>query len=479
MIEAIQSNNIIQIQELIDVSTNKEELSNLLITSIQEGNIESSKLLITSNYVDINYLNDDDRTPLIESVCSSICSIELVNLLIEYNVEIDKCDSIGWSPVYYACDIGNFEVVNKLILEKCIVNKPNNFLFTPFLASCKNGNLDIIKLIWNSCKIDIDHKTTCGWTAIYISCYNGHFEVVSFLVNLNANVRISDKEGWEPFYICCKNGFYNITKFLIDSNKVEILCRTKLNITPLNAAIKRGHIDIVKLLVSLNADKEYIGNNDINNGCSSIFTAMGNGYLDIVKLLILEGADINIPNKDSVYPFYNACKNGYLPIIKYILELDDYKNNNEKVKKLVNQINKNNDTAFYAACSMDKLEVVKYLMSHEIEMNVERNNTDKNGYTPLSISIQKNYYEIIKVILEKKTNKFSFTDTNIADNIGRTPLLIAIEKYNNNKNKDKDNDEENNNVRNREIIFMLLSNYVDISIVGSSGKKILELIKYN
>ena len=61
----------------------------------------------------------------------------------------------------------------------------------------------------------INKRTKLGHTPLWAASYNGHFEVVKFLVeHAGANIHISSLKHTTPFVISCQQGNLEIVKYL-------------------------------------------------------------------------------------------------------------------------------------------------------------------------------------------------------------------------------------------------------------------------
>jgi len=101
--------------------------------------------------------------------------------------------------------------------------------------------------------------------------------------------------------------------------------------------------------------------------------------------------DINTENEYGYYPFLLAVLN----------------NNIEKIKRLI-----------------------KYAREKEIELSINKKNTD-DGYFPLLWAVHNNNYEILELLIEYAKEASIDINMNLKDNKGIYPLLLAVQ--NNNK----------------------------------------------
>ena len=142
----------------------------------------------------------------------------------------------------------------------------------------------------------IHHKVN-GTTPLLISCLNGHYRVVDFLVRRHS-VNIEQIgcitfenetiEGAPPLWAAAAAGHEEIIAYLIGCG-AQVNHTTRSNSTPLRAACFDGHFRIVKYLINRGADTE-IAN---HHGHTCLMIACYQNQTNIVELLIKSGVDVN------------------------------------------------------------------------------------------------------------------------------------------------------------------------------------------
>ena len=86
--------------------------------------------------------------------------------------------------------------------------------------------------------------------------------------------------------------------------------------SPLNAAARKGNVEIGQLLLAANADVEFRARGDEG----ALMGAARHGHLDFVKLMIENGAKVNKTVDGDGTALINAVRGGHYEIVEYLLE---------------------------------------------------------------------------------------------------------------------------------------------------------------
>ena len=145
---------------------------------------------------------------------------------------------------------------------------------------------------------------------------------------------------------------------------------------------------------------------DIFDEESALFIASRNDNFEIVKYLIQLGANVNLHNN---YYSYTSLFGSSLENMKLLVDAGAN----------IHHVNKLGHTALSNACSEGLLEEVKYLISVGADVNVD------NGFALyMAVGARNNELEICKVLIEAGVN------INYVVNYDGNPLHLAC-KYNN------------------------------------------------
>ena len=322
------------------------------------------------------------------------------------------------NPLMFAIDDNQSSTAYQLL--QLLMNADYEFCkfegMTLLRSACTRRNCEELKILYqNSEKLCIDFNIqNSKYNILYVACIEKNADLIRMILNganhksIDVNAQIDYKST--PFLEVCELNFVEgVELFLehaqdlkIDLNAKVISRKTFKETTPLQAAIRNGHFDIVKLL--LNASKE----KNINIGLNIFSIACEEGNLKMAKMIlehdedyifrqILEGLDRDL---DGNVAFHYACKSGNLELVQYL----------EALGINLNVQNDRGRTPFHNACTYGHLDIVKHLVPL-IDFNIP----DKNGTTPFHFACQSGNLQLVKYFVEELSvdlsakNKFEQT----------------------------------------------------------------------
>ncbi|XP_071521478.1 transient receptor potential cation channel subfamily A member 1-like [Panulirus ornatus] len=166
---------------------------------------------------------------------------------------LNEQDSLGWSPLHYACRSGQISSLASLLRLGACVRTKDNRNESPLHFAAKYGRYNTVRhlvesssgfLILNECNDE-------GKTALHIASEEGHTRVVQLLLSKGALLH-RDHQGRTPLHLAAAGGHgHTITALLaVHSHTLDQV--DKDGNTPLHAAVRANRAEVVTQLLSLN-----------------------------------------------------------------------------------------------------------------------------------------------------------------------------------------------------------------------------------
>uniref|UniRef100_A0ABD2VRR7 Uncharacterized protein n=2 Tax=Trichogramma kaykai TaxID=54128 RepID=A0ABD2VRR7_9HYME len=241
---------------------------------------------------------------------------------------------------------------------------------------------------------DPDHLVPAtGNSSLHLAVQYEHKKVVELLLRNGADPNLFNNIGLTPLRIICQrddddDGLAEL--FFKIGNKLQINAQDKNRNTLLHAAIYRGHVNLI-------------------------------------ELLLRNGADPNPINKNGDTPLHILCrrvrKEGLLQLFFEICG-----DIGKTVR--VDVFDQHGATPLQMAyCNSDE-EAIKLLLIN----GADPNSTNEHGFTPLHVLSMNNYDEaVVKLFFEMNDEMKQKVEVDAKDNFGRTPLQWAVANISPNK----------------------------------------------
>lgn len=206
-----------------------------------------------------------------------------------------------------------------------------------------------------------------------------------------------------------RNNDQEEVKTLIDGG-VDPNCRdTDTPDTPLYAASSKGHLGVLRLLLTKGAKVKRLG---WAPGVYPLYAAAENGHLEVVKLLLEKGAPDDEQNSLGFTALMLAAKAGHKDIVEVLLNKGSDIN--------APHTNMGTGTALSQAVENGHLDTVKLLMDRGAGLDAKRG----DGSTLVMVAAQANNRDLICLFLNKGIN------VNSVGKNGSTALKMAVKQGN-------------------------------------------------
>ena len=321
------------------------------------GHIDIVSCLVEHG-ADVDARHHDGSTPLMKTCLNG--HVNVATYLIEHGANIHLQDKDGFACLHDAAEGGHVEIVSKLLAVGAkenpdYVNARNNSGTTPLMITCSNGHVNVATyLVEHGANIHLQDKN--GFTCLHYASERGHVEVVSKLLAVGAKenpdyVNAPNHSGSTPLMVTCYNGHVNIATYLVEHG-ANIHLQDKNGFTCLHAAAEGGHVEVVSKLLAVGAKEnpDYV-NAPNHSGSTPLMVTCSNGHVNIATYLVEHGANIHLQDKNGDTCLHYAVKRGHVKVVRKLLALGAKEKQN--YKRL---------TPLLVASNHCKIEMVKYFI---------------------------------------------------------------------------------------------------------------------
>ena len=334
-------------------------------------------------------------------------TLEQVQAAVKSMPNINEPDKEGWTPLMYAALLNDSKVVTYLIDSGAKINheayngttalylavygkmlenarvllkrgaNPNiadNESISPLVLAIENTTWDMAKLLVEY-GADVNSKKKLRWEIIIdvVTDDNPPLELIELMLKkgANPNAAINDSGGSLLLHAAGYNKLEVAKLLLINGADVDGI----MYMTPLNVALRFGHLEMAKLLI----ENEAAVNTADDEGYTSLYYALEHCFYDCARELLKRGADPNdLGNGFSTWD--------------YIFQ-EDY--------------------------SIDK-ELLEISIPYGLDLNLDL----RDGYTPLTESLSIGAHDLALELIE------GGADPNKLDSKGNRPLALALNTFN-------------------------------------------------
>ena len=308
------------------------------------------------------------------------CERENVDLL-RILLQSFECDTNvgGWggTALETAVSIGNVDVIKEFIGHVNIDD-----LSGAFCQACAIGHLGVVRMLISDFGCDVMTEDEEGMTGLEHAVKNNHAKVINELVghiDLH-NPRLHTLLHFSMF----ADGVTDATIKLLLQLGVNLISRDEDGFLPIHVATRQGRINIVSTLINVfNCDPAMRG----PNGITPLHEACSSGNLDLVRLLITDMKyDLCCQDDDGNTPLHLAarCSTDTTSIIRELAQWNG---------ALLKCLNNKRQSPLHIACGNDDLDLVHTLIT---EFHVDTEIVDEVGDTPLKIAVMSENIGIVK-----------------------------------------------------------------------------------
>ena len=358
---------------LPEVDVNHCDMKNktALHCAADEGHTDVVRVLIDAG-ADIDTDNNDGHSPLHSASTSG--ALDVVKVLVRAGAGVDVTDDNGDTLLILAAYFGHTETVRYLVgLPEVDVNHCNSQNVTALHCAAKKGHTKVVRVLIDA-GADIDTRNDDGRSPLHCASTSGSLEVVKMLVEAGAGVDVTDDCVRTCLIFAAYYGHTETVRYLVGLPEVDVNHCDSQNETALHYAAKKGHAEVVQVLIDAGADID-TRNND---GHSPLHCASTSGALEVVKVLVEAGARANVTDDDGRTCLFLAASKGRTETVRYLVGLPEVD---------VNHCNRFNDTALHCAVKGDYrwyADVVQVLIDAGADIDAK----NEDGHSPLHLAVR-------------------------------------------------------------------------------------------
>jgi ankyrin repeat protein len=189
-----------------------------------------------------------------------------------------------------------------------------------------------------------------------------------------------DEDGRTLLHTCAAGGSVAISQLLIDAgHHPAINLSDEDGWTPLHSASSAGHEDMVKMLLSQNAQVEA----QTNQKRTPLHYAASKGHANITQLLLEAGADPSVTDILGNTPLHRSAACGKLKSMQLLIKSQAKKKETKGGSVKVDVRNKLGETPLLLACQSDHRQCAVVLVAEGADLEAE---SEQEGETPLKAS---------------------------------------------------------------------------------------------
>lgn len=366
-------------------------------------------------------------------------------------------DTDGQSIVHYFVKTQNYKAIRECVKKGIPISVKDSEGKTPLDIAFENLRNDLsVKIaaeliLGGADEVDTEYsyfqdavasrnyntRLEDGQTPLHLAAILGHTPIANYLLENNASPSVQDSSGATPLHEAVRYGNLQIARSLLDAG-ADVNATDNLGKAPIMLIFpKEKMLETYQLLVKYRADmsrKDMFGDTilhtatmigvepevitfliqsgaevDAKNkeGSTALCIAVQKKQVEIVKMLVQNGADIH--TKDA---------NGKTPLILALTNVPEMLEAIITPQNVLSQDSEGNTPLHIALLNDASLSRVKYLLNLTTDVNIR----NRDGNSPLFITVLKNRKDVGEALLAKNADIFSANTNN------NSPLRIAL-KY--------------------------------------------------
>ena len=374
----------------------------------RKGHLEAVKYLIEEQSCSASALTDNNCTPL--CVAAFFGHLPVVRYLtLQHNCDphIVRNKKVG-NALHQATVGGHLNIVSKEL--KCGIHTKHPYCGVyPIHCAAKSGNLELFKFFADELNCDplspVCFDDGSCVTTLHVAARAGSLSVMQYIIETKeCDVMTSYRQS--PLHVAALHGQLRILQYLIEHVKMDRDLTNFKGATALNLAASGGYLPCVQYLLKIGS-KHF----DARHKTPLQYAVM-KGHLDVVKYVMNSYSDMYSLTPSQSSPLLVATQYNQLNIVKYFIE--------EKKFDPFISVDEDGHTLLHLAIYRGNTKMVKYFIE-DLKLNYMCRN--QKQLCPLHYTALHGHVEIFDYFITGLK-----CDINMPCRFGLLPVHLAIAK---------------------------------------------------
>ena len=253
---------LIKHNQTFDPTSRTQKGNTIFHHAVQNSNLQVLELILDA------FRFDDVRNEYgwkILHVAAEHGTKETIEFLIKsrhkLGINIEERTTKGSTILHLACWCRDMEIVNLVLKALQGINSNIDFdtqnedQETPLHYACKNKSSDVALRLLQRFPNKIHVLGVNGISVLHYACQYGHLKLLKHIFrspDFDIDFNVVDARGNTPLHHACSFGQFEVVKFVLENSnekEIDILKRNNYLQTAQSLAIRKGHYNIVKLMI--------------------------------------------------------------------------------------------------------------------------------------------------------------------------------------------------------------------------------------
>lgn len=229
----------------------------IFLSAANGGRVEIVEWLLTKGF-SLTETNNNGDTALLLAAYGG--HQPLVERLLQLGSSLQERNGCGFTPLLSAANGGQLEMAKWLLSHGSSLDECDNDGYTSLILAACGGNVDLVKFLLANGS-SLEDRNNNGDSALLLAAYCSHKDLVDWLIRNGSSLAEKNKTGMGVLISASNGGNIDVVELLLQRiTEAGPDCGDGLEhtdeggYTPLLLAAQRGHLDVVKLLVSYGAN---------------------------------------------------------------------------------------------------------------------------------------------------------------------------------------------------------------------------------